>query len=94
VKPPYVLVGASFGGLNAQLFASEHPREVAGVVLVDGLHPDLDRRIEAILGPRASAERRAALARGRVVLAPRSHHRIAEDQPELVISAIRQLVSG
>jgi pimeloyl-ACP methyl ester carboxylesterase len=60
VRPPYVLVGASFGGLNAQLFASEHPREVAGVVLVDGLHPDLDRRIEAILGRRASAQRRAA----------------------------------
>jgi pimeloyl-ACP methyl ester carboxylesterase len=158
VKPPYVLVGASFGGLNAQLFASEHPREVAGVVLVDGLHPDLDRRIEAILGRRASAERRAALARngegvrfadilasdaqvrahrafpgvplvalehgisfdpggdpdprvermwgalqranaarsprGRVVLAPHSHHRIAEDQPELVISAIRHVISG
>jgi pimeloyl-ACP methyl ester carboxylesterase len=54
VAPPYVLVGASFGGLNAQLFASEHPREVAGVVLVDGLHPDLDRRIEAILGPRGA----------------------------------------
>jgi pimeloyl-ACP methyl ester carboxylesterase len=63
VKPPYVLVGASFGGLNAQLFASEQPREVAGIVLVDGLHPDLDRRIEAILGRRARAERRAALAR-------------------------------
>ena len=158
VKPPYVLVGASFGGLNAQLFASEHPREVAGVVLVDGLHPDLDRRIETILGRRASAERRKALARngegvrfadilasdaqvrahrafpavplvalkhgisfdpggepdprvermwgalqranaarsprGRVVLAARSHHRIAEDQPGLVISAIRQVVSG
>jgi pimeloyl-ACP methyl ester carboxylesterase len=63
VSPPYVLVGASFGGLNAQLFAGEHPHEVAGVVLVDGLHPDLDRRIEPILGTRASAQRRAALAR-------------------------------
>ena len=158
VKPPYVLVGASFGGLNAQLFASEHPREVAGVVLVDGLHPDLDRRIETILGRRANAERRKALAhngegvrfadilasdaqvrahrafpavplvalkhgisfdpggepdprvermwgalqranaarspRGRVVLAPRSHHRIAENQPEVVVAAIRQIASG
>jgi pimeloyl-ACP methyl ester carboxylesterase len=158
VQPPYVLVGASFGGLNAQLFASEHPREVAAVVLVDGLHPDLDRHIEAILGRRAGADRRAALARngegvrfadilasdaqvrahrafpdvplvalrhgisfepggrpdprverlwsalergnaarsphGRVILAPRSHHRIAEDQPELVVAAIHQVLSG
>jgi hypothetical protein len=36
---------------------------VAGVVLVDGLHPDLDRRIEPILGQRDGAARRAALAR-------------------------------
>jgi pimeloyl-ACP methyl ester carboxylesterase len=158
VPPPYVLVGASFGGLNAQLFASEHPREVTGVVLVDGLHPDLDRRIEPILGRRASAARRAALSRnregvrfadilrsdaqvrahrafpdvplvalrhgisfepggkpdpgierlwgelqrdnaarsprGRVVVAARSHHRIAEDEPEVVVAAIRAVVRG
>jgi hypothetical protein len=29
-----------------------------------------------------------------VVLAPRSNHRIAEDQPELVIAAIREVLSG
>ena len=32
--------------------------------------------------------------RGRVVVARRSHHRIAEDQPERVVAAIRQVVSG
>jgi pimeloyl-ACP methyl ester carboxylesterase len=32
---PYVLVGHSFGGANVQLYASEYPGEVAGMVLVD-----------------------------------------------------------
>ena len=39
-EPPYVLVGHSFGGLAAQLYASRFPDEVAGMVLVDSSHPD------------------------------------------------------
>lgn len=35
VGGPYVLVGHSFGGANLQLYASEYPEEVAGMVLVD-----------------------------------------------------------
>ena len=31
---------------------------------------------------------------GRTVVAPRSHHRIAEDQPELVVRAIREVVAA
>lgn len=38
--PPYVLVGHSFGGAYMELFAKAHPREVAGLVLVDPRHPD------------------------------------------------------
>lgn len=40
IKPPYVLVGHSFGGLNARLYASQFPEEVAGIVLVDSAHED------------------------------------------------------
>ena len=35
VPPPYILVGHSFGGFNVRIFAAQHPREVAGMVLVD-----------------------------------------------------------
>lgn len=35
VKGPYVLVGHSMGGYNVRLFASRHPDQVAGMVLVD-----------------------------------------------------------
>ena len=41
VKPPYVLVGHSFGGLNARLYTGQFPEEVAGMVLVDSAHEDL-----------------------------------------------------
>lgn len=40
LKPPYILVGHSIGGVYANLYARKHPQEVAGVVLVDATHPD------------------------------------------------------
>lgn len=42
VPSPYVLVGHSFGGLNARLFASQYPEEVAGLVLVDSASNNRD----------------------------------------------------
>jgi pimeloyl-ACP methyl ester carboxylesterase len=40
VEPPYLLLGASFGGLLAYLYANHHPDEVAGMVLLDSMFPD------------------------------------------------------
>lgn len=40
VKPPYVLVGHSWGGGIARVFAAKYPAEVAGMVLVDSTHED------------------------------------------------------
>ena len=59
LAPPYVVVGASFGGLDAQLFARRFPNEVKGVVFVDAIAPGWDPQLEAILSPEQVAERRA-----------------------------------
>jgi pimeloyl-ACP methyl ester carboxylesterase len=147
-----VLVGASLGGLVTQIYAGARPERIAGVVLVDSLHPRSNTLIERAIGTPAAAEnrrilsqnvegarwsdlvasyRQAAAARpfpavplvvlkhgisfdpggrpvpaveriwgrlqldlaqrsphGRLVVARRSHHRIAEDQPGLVVDAI------
>jgi pimeloyl-ACP methyl ester carboxylesterase len=35
VKPPYMLVGHSFGGIYVRVFAEMYPKEVVGMVLLD-----------------------------------------------------------
>ncbi|MFG6468576.1 alpha/beta fold hydrolase [Roseateles sp. BYS87W] len=40
VKPPFLLVGHSIGGLYQLAFAHLYPQEVAGLLLVDPTHPD------------------------------------------------------
>ena len=39
LKPPYVLVGHSAGGLYVNYYARVYPQEVAGAVLIDSSHP-------------------------------------------------------
>ncbi len=41
VAGPFVLVGHSLGALTAREFASEFPNQVAGMVLIEGTHPDV-----------------------------------------------------
>lgn len=41
LKPPYLLVGHSYGGLLALRLAHDFPGEVSGIVLVDASTPDL-----------------------------------------------------
>lgn len=50
VRPPYVLVGHSFGGLAQRLYATTYPRDVAGLVLVDATpdhYPELLARLSS-----------------------------------------------
>jgi pimeloyl-ACP methyl ester carboxylesterase len=44
VPAPYVLTGASFGGLNSRVYAGLFLNEVAGIVLVDSAHEDESQR--------------------------------------------------
>lgn len=158
IDGPYVLVGASFGGLNMQLYASQYPQDVAGLVLVDATHADLDTRIAQLLSPQQARERLAGLTfnaerisvddllssneqvraagplpdvplivlrhgqpfelagdwpsdeveqlwlelqtdlagrtpQGKLIVAERSGHRIHQQQPELVVEAVREIVT-
>src|SRR5215210_780804 len=43
---PYVLVGHSYGGLYARMYAARYPNQVAGVALVDSSHPEQFTRSE------------------------------------------------
>lgn len=45
IKPPYVLVGNSVGGLLNQLYKTIYPDEVVGMVLVDSTH------VDTVMGP-------------------------------------------
>ncbi len=40
IPAPYILVGASLGGLNMKVYAHRYPQEVAGLVLIDAAHED------------------------------------------------------
>ena len=48
IAPPYVLVGNSFGGAAAELFAWRFPAEVSGLVLVEPMHEDENIRPDAL----------------------------------------------
>ena len=44
VPGPYVLAAHSNGGLFSLMYASRYPHQVAGLVLIDGVHPSYHRR--------------------------------------------------
>jgi pimeloyl-ACP methyl ester carboxylesterase len=58
-RPPYVLVGHSFGGFNVRVFHGRYPEKVAGLILVDATQEDQYKR----LPPEWNALRLAMLAR-------------------------------
>jgi pimeloyl-ACP methyl ester carboxylesterase len=76
---PYVLVGHSNGGLYARMFASMHPADVAGVVLIEATPTDLLTRLPATRADLAGLPQQAATAEwmarfglARLLLAPKA----------------------
>ena len=60
-KGPYVLAGHSAGGVYVQAFASKFPAEVAGMVLLDSMHPDQIARLASYPSFKAMFDRASAL---------------------------------
>jgi pimeloyl-ACP methyl ester carboxylesterase len=40
VRPPYIMVGHSFGGILVRRFATKYPGEIVGMVLLDSAHEE------------------------------------------------------
>ena len=51
VPGPYVLAGHSFGGMVARLYATTHPRGVAGLVSIDAQNEDFAAAAKELLTP-------------------------------------------
>src|SRR5262249_5424639 len=61
IRPPYVLVGHSLGGLYMQYFARNFSSEVTGLVLVDSTHWDQHLAIDAQANQRYLGQREVTL---------------------------------
>ena len=59
-KPPYLLVGHSFGGFNVRVFNGKYPNQVAGLVLVDSTQEDHYRLLPKAWADLGAATRRRA----------------------------------
>ncbi|PUA28308.1 MAG: hypothetical protein B0W54_17720 [Cellvibrio sp. 79] len=40
IKPPYIVVAHSLGGIFANYFARRYPQEIAGIIFLDASHPE------------------------------------------------------
>lgn len=57
IKPPYVVVGHSAGGMAVRVFADRYRDEVVGMVLVDPSHEDQKSRLNALKASEGEAPR-------------------------------------
>jgi pimeloyl-ACP methyl ester carboxylesterase len=85
IQGPYILVGHSFGGINAQLFARRYPNETAGLVLLDSSHPE---QVERFLAP-PIALNTAPSKRGMVQFA---NPMLPANLPEELVTPVMQLI--
>jgi pimeloyl-ACP methyl ester carboxylesterase len=86
IPGPYVLAGHSNGGLFTLLYASTYPRQVAGLVLIDAVHPATIKRRLAMLKPLLPPEEWQA-ARQRMITVP---HRLVDPERVDIWTSERQ----
>lgn len=86
-KGPYILVGQSMGGSVARVFAEQFPKDVAGVVLVDGGDDD------GLLFINGKLQRLRELSKNRPVPAPRAevvpNDRLSAEQEAGIASFVK-----
>ena len=88
VPPPYILVGHSLGGANIRIYASRNLSSVAGIVLVDSVHPDQwDRLPPAIWKIQQEQGREAKKFEWEVLFGiPRLKRECGSDPQEIVLN--------
>ncbi len=64
LKPPFVVAGQSFGGMNARMYAHLHPEKIAGLILIDSSHPDLYPEVGKAVPARAPGDPDYELVKG------------------------------
>ena len=84
---PYVLVGHSAGGDVVRLLAADHPREVAGMVLVESATPEELTNLNGKVGTTLS------FSRGRPIPAPRESVNADDQLTEVGVSRIREALA-
>lgn len=62
LHPPYILLGHSFGAINALVYAKSYLQEVAGLVLVDPSHPEMVERVPRVPSSQAAQRISQAIA--------------------------------
>jgi pimeloyl-ACP methyl ester carboxylesterase len=92
VRPPYVLVAHSIGGLHARVFAHRHPQDVVGVVLVDATPEAVLAMMEPADVEEVAAQMRYAGARAEVRAQPTSVAPVAASRlPDVPLSVITSM---
>jgi pimeloyl-ACP methyl ester carboxylesterase/outer membrane murein-binding lipoprotein Lpp len=87
VPGPYVLAGGSNGGLYTQLSASSHPHQVAGLVLIDAVHPVYHKRRLAMFKPLLPPEQWEALRQDAMTVP----HRLVDPEQVDIWTSERQV---
>jgi pimeloyl-ACP methyl ester carboxylesterase len=84
IHPPYILVGHSLGGVNMRLYASQYPEDGSKNSTMSAERFQQWASLQLDLTQLSSNSQH--------IIAEKSGHLIHLDQPELVISAVKQLI--